>query len=273
MDRRLQVEKLYGWIFILGVNNSGTTVLTRLLQQHPEIRGLPREGQILSNAFPRPRYNGVGRLWSLRPDLFHWTEAHDPAPAARVRYDWLPHFPRGRGFLLEKSPPNTLRSRWLQRYFAPAHFLGIVRSPYATCEGIRRRSGCDLADAARHWSTSMEIMLSDAEHLERFYWFRYEDLTAEPDCYLGRIEQFLGLETPFDRAGVTTVNAHSIDGTTTGLRNMNPKSLARLQPDDFDTINRIAGPTMERLGYEQLYSPGTPERLRPVATARQVVRS
>lgn len=269
LDRRLRVDNDYGWVFILGVNNSGTTVFARLLQQHPEVRGLPKEGQLLSDAFPRPRFNGVGRLWSLRPDLFHWTEEHDPSPAARARYDWLPHFPRGRGLLLEKSPPNTLRSRWLQRYFSPARFLGIVRSPYATCEGIRRRIGCEIADAARHWTASMEFMLSDMEHLERCLWFRYEDLTAEPERYLDQMERFLGLETPLDRTGIAKVNAHSIDGQTTGLQNMNAKSLARLEPEDFRTIHRIAGPMMERLGYERLDSPGVPEILRPVESVRQ----
>ena len=53
LDRIMCADGAY-WLFILGVNNSGTTILSKILETHPEIRTLPKEGQHLTTAFPKP---------------------------------------------------------------------------------------------------------------------------------------------------------------------------------------------------------------------------
>src|SRR5258708_7301311 len=135
-DQRLQLGQ-YHWLFILGLNNSGTTLVHDLLKNHPAMRWLPNEGQYLTSGLPLPRSYDVPRNFSRRMDVFHWTEANEPGPALRVKYDWAPLYQPRPGILLEKSPPNILRSRWLQQNFQPSRFLGIIRHPYAVCEGIR----------------------------------------------------------------------------------------------------------------------------------------
>ena len=80
LEKRLQVGD-QGWLFVLGVNNSGSTILTKVLESHPQIRALPQEGQLLTDAFPRPDHLDVVRNWSTRLDLFRWTEEDDPYPA------------------------------------------------------------------------------------------------------------------------------------------------------------------------------------------------
>lgn len=250
LDQHLQLDPKYGWLFVLGVNNSGTTLVKRLLQQHPEMRPLPREGQALTRALPRGTDHQVGRVWGQRIDLFHWTEEDDPEPSFQAKFDWAPYYPLRPGYLLEKSPTNTLRSRWLQRNFQPARFLAIVRHPYATCEGIRRRGGKEIEAAARHWEASMRTLFDDMEHLERCHWFRYEDLTGDPERTLGRIEAFLELRSPLNRSVLGNIKVHSIEGETTGVRSLNEKSLANLTPDEVRLIREITLPMMERLGYE-----------------------
>src|SRR5262249_18025926 len=79
-DQRLQLGKHF-WLFVLGLNNSGTTLLVDLLKSHPETRWLPNEGQYLTTALPLPRSVGVPRNFSTRLDVFHWTEEADPTPA------------------------------------------------------------------------------------------------------------------------------------------------------------------------------------------------
>ncbi len=250
LERRLQVDPNYGWLFVLGVNNSGTTLVKRLLQDHPEMRPLPREGQELSHALPRGTDFRIPRAWGLLADKFHWTEEHDPEPSFRVKFDWAPYFPARPGYLLDKSPTNTMRSRWLQQNFRPARFLAIVRHPYPICEGIRRRNGRDLESAARHWTTAMETMFADIEHLEKCLWFRYEDLTSEPEKTVERIEAFLEVKNRLDRSVLTNIKVHSIEGVTTGVKSLNEKSLANLTEEDRRIIRAQALPMMERLGYE-----------------------
>jgi len=251
-DRQLALDGYY-WLFVLGLNNSGTSLVSRVLASHPRIRPLPGEGQLLTNALPQAVDYGARRNWTARLDVFHWTEEADSAPALRTRYDWALYYEPGPGVLLEKSPPNTVRARWLQANFSPSRFIGVVRHPYAVCEGVRRREGLPIEEAALHWRRGNEIMLDDAESLERFLLVTYEGFAAHPQEELDRIESFLELEEPFDRDVLEEpLPHHNVDGRVQRLTNLNEKSLERLAPDEIETINRVAGPLMERLGYEAL---------------------
>jgi hypothetical protein len=247
--QRLQLDGNY-WLFILGLNNSGTTLLVDLLKTHPRMRWLPNEGQYLTGALPLPRDYGVPRRFAERLDVFHWTEANDPGPALRIQYDWARHYQPRPGILLEKSPPNTLRSRWFQHNFRPSRFLAITRHPYAVCEGIRRREGHSIDEAARHWVLANEWMLDDITHLQHCLFMTYEDLCFRPQHYLTQMQAFLGLEVPFDPQVLSTPRRiHNIDGTPELIRNFNERSLQELSAHDVATIDRIAGPMMERLRY------------------------
>jgi Sulfotransferase family len=251
-DERLAVDGDY-WLFLLGLNNSGTSILLRVLASHPRMRSLPNEGQLLSRALPQaPRY-GVGRNWTKRPDVFRWTEESDPAPAVRARFDWAYFFEPGPGILLEKSPPDTIRARWLQENFRPSRFVALTRHPYAVCEGIRRRTGLSLEEAARHWARANEILLEDIEHLERCLMLTYERLTERPEEELERVRVFLELEEPFDPEVVAEpIPMHNITGKAQSIQNLNARSLERLSGEDLAAIDRIAGPLIDRLGYERL---------------------
>lgn len=251
-DTRLDIGPYY-WLFILGCNNSGTTLLVELLEKHPVIRSLPKEGQRLTTAIPNSAPLGIGRVFTQRMDLFRWTECDSGACVPRLRYDWAYYADPRPGIRLEKSPPNTLRSRWLQRWFAPARFLLIVRNPYAVCEGIARRRGHSLEDAALHWRTVHEVLDEDLPHLERSLTITYEEFCERPAATLGRIERFLELPVPFDRTLLgTRFNAHNIDGTPAALQNFNARSIARLDLHQRAVISGILGREAERWGYDRL---------------------
>jgi hypothetical protein len=249
-ERRLELQRHY-WLFILGCNNSGTTVLMRILESHPLIRTLPGEGQGYTNAIPSAARLGVSRTFSQRLELFRLTEEHDPTPAARMRYDWAPHYRPGPGILLEKTPTNVVRSRWLQHSFRPSRFVGIVRSPYAVCEGIRRRTGTSIEEAAHHWRRVHEILLEDVGHLERCLLVRYEDLCDRPEEHCERIARFLELDVPFDLEVIgRDLTVPNIDETPHALSSFNDKSLRRLSPRDIEIIGEITEIPMRRWGYQ-----------------------
>lgn len=251
IDRKLQLGSWY-WLFLLGLNNSGTTLVKKVLRQHPLIRSFRREGQRMTDVFPHPSKLGMGDIWGNAAGFFHMTENSDPRPASRAKYDWARLYPSGEGALLEKSPTHTLRSRWLQQHFQPSRFVAVVRSPYAVCEGIRRRAGCSIASAANHWTAGNGCLLRDKNHLERFMWLRYEDFCESPAECLHELQTFLDLPTAFDLEVLENVSSHSIAGRSVGLQNLNSQSIERLTPEDVRSINRIAAPVMEELGYERL---------------------
>ena len=55
------------WVFVVGCYNSGTTLLANLLEAHPAINGLAREGVELTDALRRPELAGWPRMcWAGR---------------------------------------------------------------------------------------------------------------------------------------------------------------------------------------------------------------
>jgi hypothetical protein len=251
-ERQLQLDGHY-WLFLLGLNNSGTTMLADILTSHPLVRSLPDKSSKLTGALPRSTDEGVRRNWTARTDLFRLTEESDPAPARRARYDWSYFYDRRPGVLLQKSTPHTLRARWLQRHFEPNRFLATVRNPYAVCEGVRRREGISIEDAATHWARGNEFLLADMPHLERCLFFTYEAFCADPAEHIDRIERFLGLDGAFDRTVIARpIRAHNIEGDPQIIQNLNSKSIERLSQSDIETVGRIAGPVMEQFGYERI---------------------
>lgn len=250
VERRLQLERS-SWLFIVGVTNSGTTILARLLEQHAEIHGLPKEGQFLTRALPRPDDFGDGRLWAIHPQRYRWTETDDPAPARRSMFDWSWHYAAGPGIHLEKSPPNLLRMRWLQAHFVPARFIVLTRNPYAVCEGIRRRRpDCTIEQAAQQWVRAHEIMFEDLPHIEHVERLTYETVCAEPLQALRTLEQFLRLRKPFDDSVVQQAFEFRDDEYSGArLTDFNEQAVNRLEPGEIDRITAIARPMMEQLGY------------------------
>lgn len=249
-ERRLDLGGYY-WLFVLGLNNSGTTLLSRILASHPLVRALPDEGFRLTAALPNS--GELARAWALHPERLRWTEDHDASLMARLRYDWAYYVPPRPGVILEKTPVNSLRARWFQHHFRPSRFLFLVRNPYAVCEGIRRRAGRSIEEAAQHWARGNGAIADDCEALEQCLRVSYEALTGDVERELDRIERFLGLEPPIDRAVVRRpVAVHNIRGRPRPVEDMNALSLARLSAEDMRTITRIAGPAMARFGYAPL---------------------
>lgn len=241
------------WVFLVGCYNSGTQLGMHVLGSHPQISALPEEGQFLTDQFTADYELGLPRMWVLREDLFRLTEADEGPDATRLKKEWGIRLDLSKPILLEKSPPNAARTRWLQRHFRNAHFLAFVRNGYAVAEGIRRkaapkhrRGGWPLELCARQWARCNEVLLEDAEHLERVLWVKYEDLADRPEAEIERILDFLGIEQP---DGIDLKTAWSVHERKEPIRNMNQESFDRLSQEDIAAITREAGSMLERFGY------------------------
>lgn len=237
------------WVFIVGCYNSGTTLLHQMLGSHSRCGSLPTEGQYFTTELLVPRQIGLPRLWAIEPERFHLTEASRPAiDVVRLKRQWGGFYndPR-RPVLLEKTPVNAARMRWLQEHFENAHFIAIVRNGYAVAEGIRRKAGHGLDLAAKQWARSNELMLADLPRVRRHRLIRYEQLTREPDAVLAEILTFLGL----DADGATpTDHAWHVHREHSGIADMNPRSFAALSQEDRATIRREAAWMLDQLQYD-----------------------
>jgi hypothetical protein len=238
------------WGFIVGCCNSGTSLLHELVARHPDVGSLPREGQFLTDQLGVPKYDGLGRIWALNLARYRLTDADGSwIDIKRLKRQWGACFNDvSRPVLIEKSPPNAARTRWLQARFAPAVFIGIVRNGYAVAEGISRRPGRSISEGARQWTRSNEVMLEDWEYLDRKIFVRYEDLVTRPQLVLTRVFEVLSLEP--DRYEWSCLQRSiRIHGRSEPLKDMNNESIAAMNEQDIGEIELESRAMLVRLGY------------------------
>ena len=250
------IPKPAKWIFLVGCYNSGTTLLSAMLGQHKDISALPTEGHFLTDQFVKDYEVGLPRMWSGREELFRLTEKDAGPDPMRVKKEWGMRLDLSKPVLLEKSPSNSVRMRWLNHHFRPAYFVCIIRNGYAVSEGIRRkaepkhlRDGWPISMAAYQWHRTYEVIKEDAKYIQNILYIKYEDLVSDPENELNKISDFIGLK-PFQN--LDTQRAISIHERNEPLKNFNEDSIRRLSFEDIEIINEISRETLDSYGYEVL---------------------
>ena len=195
------------FIFVGGLHRSGTTLVADWLAQHPEISGLRNtgvpedEGQHLQRVFPTA--GGLGGVRFGESPAAHMTEvhakSHDQIRAHRLDA-WSPYWDSTKRMVVEKSPPNLLKTRFLQAIFPTACFVIVVRHPAVVSYAVQRWTPRlsrpwvqPIHGLIRHWVTCHEILESDAPSINRLFVTRYEDIVSQPMRELDRLFEFLKL--------------------------------------------------------------------------------
>jgi hypothetical protein len=189
------------FVFLAGLHRSGTTLLARLLAAQPEVSGFSGtgvdedEGQHLQTVYPAAKvWGGPGRF-GFAPEAHFTEEQASEEKARRLFEEWSPHWDLARPVLLEKSPPNLLKTRYLQALFPNSAFVVVVRHPIAVSLATAKwRRTRRLGRLVEHWLRCHEIFEADKPQLERVHVIRYEDLVREPDAVLRGVFEFLQLD-------------------------------------------------------------------------------
>ena len=241
------------WIFLVGCYNSGTTLLADLLSRHPSISGLPVEGHFITDQFVKDYEVGLPRMWSAREELFRLTEHDHHVDHVRIKKEWGMRLDLSKPVLLEKSPPNTVRTRWLNRHFSPAYFIAIIRNGYAVAEGISRkanpmhmRDGWPIEKSALQWKRSLDVLADDSRFLDNYLLVKYEDLVIGTNDVLNTITNFIGLDKMMDLDLNSNFTIHERNET---IKNMNDDSIKRLTVEQIEAINCVAADSLKAYGY------------------------
>jgi Sulfotransferase family len=191
----------HGFVFVGGLHRSGTTLLARAIAKHEQVSGfrkteaLANEGQFLQSVYPIAReFGGTGRFGF--DERSHMTEDSPLATDAnreQLLREWGEYWNLDKRVLVEKSPPNLLKLRFLQALFPDASFVVIMRHPIAVSFATQKWSETSLDSLLEHWLICHEIFLEDAPHIRRLMLVRYEDFVADPAGVVGRIQRALGL--------------------------------------------------------------------------------
>lgn len=210
----------HDFVFLAGLHRSGTSILHELLRAHPEISGfegtgVPEdEGQHLQTVFrPAYEYGGPGKFVFDERSLMDETHELVSEDNARAIFDsWAPHYDVSKRYLIEKSPPNLVRARFLQALFPNSRFVVILRHPVAVSYATQKWSRTSIRSLLEHTLRAYEIFVRDAEKLNSVMTIRYEDFVAAPQPTLDLIFGFLGLPSaPCTKEVRSTINAKYFD--------------------------------------------------------------
>lgn len=228
------------YLFVLCPPYSGSTLLWKLLSTSANVSALPDEGQFL------PEVSDVMRA---KP----WDREH-ALPWPEIKRVWESYWDHNKPLLLEKSPPNLIRTRDIQAHFQPVKFVIMVRNPYAQAEGLMRRNGWKARFSAHFAMRCLRAQLENSRELDNALVLTYESLVADPVDACARVSAFIPELDDIDSAA--SFNVHSIDGTVNRpITELNSKKIAALDAETLETINTVFREHQDTLaawGYELL---------------------
>jgi hypothetical protein len=192
-------------IFVAGLHRSGTSIVFRCLREHPEVSGfrdtgVPEdEGQHLQSVYaPAHRYGGPGKFgFAPEAALDEHSPLVGPESRASLLTSWGQYWDRSKRLLLEKSPPNLIRMRFLQALFPTAHFVAVLRHPLPVALATQKWSHTSIESLVAHWLTCHERFRRDQPAIRRLHVVRYERFVERPQQALDDI--YTWLEVPLHR--------------------------------------------------------------------------
>lgn len=189
-------------IFIGGLHRSGTSLLHEILRSHPRISGFANtgvpedEGQHLQTVFPpASAFGGPGRFGFHEGSFMD--ERHPlatPENAARLFQQWSRYWDTTREYLIEKSPPNLVRTRFLQELFPASRFIVLLRHPIAVAYATAKWCRTAIPSLVEHSLRCYERFREDMAFLNRAYVLRYEEFVLQPDRHVQALLEWMGVE-------------------------------------------------------------------------------
>ena len=147
-------------VFVGGLHHSGTSLLARYLGQHPSIAALRNtgvtedEGERLQTVYPSAQSLGGPGQFGFDPKA-HLTEESELVSdenRARLMAEWGRHWDFGKPMLVEQSPSNLLKMRFLQALFSDSRFVVVIRNPIPVTWKTHKLSRIEIDPAMEHWA-------------------------------------------------------------------------------------------------------------------------
>ncbi len=285
LGRPLHGAQRYGPFFIVGSGRCGTTLMRAILEAHPAVHIPPGNVALRDVIADFRRYSRLPwspllrivlaqmtfrRMWdgfdlSLGP-LFGEMETWPPARrnlAAVLDGVYRAHAARHKPQAVrwgDKSPFSVLALPALRAVFPDLRVVHMVRDGRDVAASFAASFGNDLPRATMVWLRAIRAAQSFGSRFpDRYLEVRYEDLVRRTEHTVRRVADFLSLDLDesmlrhheqdlrlgdVDRTPYMQRVWQQIDDTAIGRwwRDFTPAQHAELE--------RVLGPTLERLGYD-----------------------
>jgi|APHM01.1.fsa_nt_gi Sulfotransferase domain. len=208
-------------VFVVGMPRSGTTLLSSLLDAHPDLVIAP-ETHYFARCWSGGRIDGWADVERMLARLNQQPGVHDMALSddewAAVRDQLHALEAPAHGDILralietytarseapawgEKTPDHLRHVPEMARQFPNAVFLAIIRDPRDVVLSLRNLPWSRRTTPGQAWTWRTYAALVDryrTHYTGRFFALRYEDLIVHPEACLRDVCAFL--ETPFHEA-------------------------------------------------------------------------
>jgi len=219
-------EKKY--VFILCPPFSGSTLLVDLIgtsKSASVFASRRHEGQFLEE---------TEKIMRNKP----WNN-DAPFPWKKIRNIYEENWDMTKPVLVEKSPPNLIRAKQIEREFEKAFFIIMIRNPYAWCFGMKRRKASrNYSKLAEEWLERAKTQIFNIKNLQNTLYFTYEFFTENPNETKNKIAQFIPELNDIDITKQFTI--HSFIGTKKKpITNLNIIAISKLKENEIKEISQI----------------------------------
>lgn len=248
-------------IFIGGEGRSGTTLMRVMLDAHSAISCGP-ETHFLVDERLRAYHLHFRRTWWRRAEGYGYTlDDMDDLVRDFVR-GWFETYMRrqGKRRWADKTPQTIHVLPYVWELFPDAKFVHMIRDGRdVACSIIPQKWGPNnVKDAATRWVECIEKGVVHRGDTERYTEVRYEELVADQEGQAKRVLAWVGEEWEpevleywkhdHDNPTKTESSAAQVE------KPIYTSSIGRWERDlssrDLKRFLRIAGPTLETLGYD-----------------------
>jgi hypothetical protein len=217
------------FLFILSPPYCGSTLLNEILCTSRNVSVNNKEGTREGQGVPAVRdimFNH-NRRWDETLD-FDWEF---------IKTEWMKCWDMNAKVLLEKSPPNIIRARSINKSFHPSYFIILYRNPYAHVESLMRRENWLPERAAEFAIRCLYYQKRNIEFFSDAILISYEELTKNPNVFLQRIVNVLPelSDIIIDKK----FSAHNFKNENLEITNLNIEKISKLSPDNLDRINSV----------------------------------
>ncbi len=220
------------YVFIICPPFSGSTLLERIISTAPHVSNLGgHEGQWIARRYMPTATLDERANWTVNEAKFAGDESYDWQKIKRI---WHGAWDLAKPVLVEKSPPNVLRAKMLQREFPNSRFILSFRNPYATIQAISQHNDRSIEDIAEFCGQCARIQMQNEEDLKNGIFISYEALTGDPSKTKESLQTFIPEAGPFD-----TQRTFHIKHRVSAIRNMNQEYIEQWTPEEIRRINSV----------------------------------
>ena len=271
-----------GPLFIIGKPRSGTKLLNRILEQHPntalevaETQFIPyllNNTHLTSGLSDRERFKAFytslttsTAYFKYHPDLIPldlWYESCSDYSLSTVLEVLVKFYSKQLGnssaIWGDKSNNYIVHVPLLKQHFPSAKFIHIVRDVRDASLSSYDAWRTNVYRYAQRWYDDVSTIRRDAKTLppSDYLEIRYEDLLAEPEKTVRKCTDFVGLE--FDERLLKFERQSEAVGNARGMKTIKSDNVGRYQdhfsPRTVRRIERITWPLLKDYGYSFEYT-------------------